>query len=303
MSNNNIIEFHPKQYLLEKAEQYVACLDTFLSEPDPATRILFKALPHAPTDLKQRIMLLLGVFAQEAAARSFLDIMVHPEETDEVRRFAAVQLSVLCGQLTDPASIMDGLRQATQDPDPFTRANGLLAMGWKGNTAATLHLVDGLYDPDPETQQAAVHGLVNLRDDRVLNLLVDRLHHGPADQQRAILCNLWRFSTRRQEVTAVYRQCLSHPDPDLRWDALLAMELMDPASLPNGDGDTNGWTADYVRCLGDADHRIRLLALRRLGKIPNGALVPHRSEIARLLQDPEPAIRLEAHILLSRLLE
>jgi HEAT repeat protein len=307
MIKNNIIEFQPRQLLLDKAEEYIERLETFLSDPECATKVLFKALPLAETDLKQRIMLLLGSFAREKAAEPFFHIMLRLEETDEIRRFAAIQLSVLCGYLDDPDAIMEGLKNGFQDADPFTRANCLLAMGWRGNYAATLFLVDGLYDPDPEVQQAAVHGLVNLRDDRVLNLLIDRLQHGEADLKRAILCNLWRFSTRGQEVTAVYRQCLSHPDSDLRWDALLAMELMDPAtdqshSLEPGTP-PQGWTIDYVRCLRDQDHRIRLLALRRLGKSPILYLTPHRMEIALLRHDPEPAIRQEAHNLLSRLME
>ena len=302
MQDENVIEFRPRKYYLEKAEYYMERLEAFLLEPDAASKILLKALDHAPQELMQRIMLMLGSFAKEAAAMPFFQLMTDPLQADEIRRLAAIELSVLCGHLLNPGPLMEVLKKASQDPDAFSRANALFAMSWKGNNGAALILVDGLYDPDPEVQQAAVHGLANLGDDRVFNLLLDRLRHGGADQKRAILCNLWRFSNLKNEVTAVYRKCLTDPDSDLRWEALIAMDLVEPSEGWNSE-EIEEWTTDYVRCLRDRDHRIRLLAIRRLGKSSTGKLSPHRSEIALLEQDPEPVIRQEARQLLSRLME
>lgn len=300
MQDDNVIEFRPVNYFLERARYYMERPDAFVLEPDAASRVLLKALNHAPEELKPRIMALLGGFAGEAAAGPFFHLMTDPRQTDETRHAAAIELSLLCGRLADPAPIMERLGKQSRDPDPFSRANALIAMAWSANAEAVLHLVNGLYDPDPEVRQAAVHGLVNLGDDRILPLLLDRLHHGPTDQQRAILCNLWRFSKQRRQISAVYRKCLADPDPDLRWEALVAMDLAEPAG-ERPSKKKQAWTADFVGSLRDPDHRIRLFAIRRLAKASTGELVPHRPEIAPLEDDPEPAIRREARHLLSRL--
>lgn len=63
-------------------------------------------------------------------------------------------------------------------------------MGWEGNTQAAIPLIELLYDSDIRVQQTAVNALSNLRDDRILSLMLERLEHGPLEQKRCILFNL-----------------------------------------------------------------------------------------------------------------
>ena len=85
MQDENVIEFRPRKYYLEKAEYYMERLEAFLLEPDAASKILLKALDHAPQELMQRIMLMLGSFAKEAAAMPFFQLMTDPLQADEIR--------------------------------------------------------------------------------------------------------------------------------------------------------------------------------------------------------------------------
>ena len=142
MKKNQIIEFEPKERILEKAKKYVDSLEIFFEEGD-----------HA-------------------------DLRLH--------------------------------------------AN--FAVGQEGNFQAAIPLIERLYDSDIQVQQTAVNALCNLRDDRILNLLLERLEHGPLEQKRCILFNLWRFYSKQEEVTNIYLKYLEHEDPDLRFDALACLK-------------------------------------------------------------------------------
>ncbi len=103
MKKNRVIEFEPRERLLEKAKNYVESLELFTEESDQAIPLLLRAMKHADPDLKREIMLLLGTFAKEACVWPLYDVMTDASDEEEVRHDAAIQLSVI-GPLIDEDS-------------------------------------------------------------------------------------------------------------------------------------------------------------------------------------------------------
>ncbi|NIO08978.1 MAG: hypothetical protein GTO40_13565 [Deltaproteobacteria bacterium] len=278
-----IIKFEPRERVLARAKKYVKSVDRFNQEWDQAFPLLLRALKHADRDLKWEIMCVLGTFAKEEVAWPLYDMMLNPEEKSEVRHDAAVQLSVIAPFLKDPKPLATRLLDELAKSDPERRLHATFALGWKGNVTAAIPLIERLYDADLKVQQAAVTALCNLKDDRILGLLMDRLSHGPMEQKRTILFNLWRFNSKRSEVTKIYLKYLNHEDSELRFDALVCLRSM--TQIP-------GYVEVYRKCLKDADRRIRGLALKRLGE--EGKQTDHeelKEEIGALLQDPDMGIK------------
>ncbi len=124
------------------------------------------------------------------------------------------------------------------------------------------------------------------------SLMLERLEHGSRDQKRAILFNLWRFYSRRDEVISVYLEYLNHDDDDLRFDALVLLGLVT---------DAKSHREVYVRSLSDPDPRIRALALRELSEFGKDALSGLKGMIERMLSDPEMGVKRAAMEVLKRL--
>jgi HEAT repeat protein len=177
---------------------------------------------------------------------------------------------------------VDKLIQDIKSPDPLVRRLAAFALGWEGNAQAAIPLIELLYDKDIDVQQTAVNALSNLRDDRILNLLIERLDNGPLDQKRSILYNLWRFYSRQDEVIDVYVKYLDHPDEELRYDALV---LLGPVVA------TEALLETYGRCLHDPNPRVRRLALKRLADVDVRRLTALRNAFEELLNDPDPEVK------------
>jgi len=280
---NRVINFEPKERVLEKAKKYIESVELLFEERDQAFPVLLRALKHADRDLKWEIMCVLGTFAKEEVAWPLYQMMVDPSENDEVRHDAAIQLSVIGPLLKDPKPLADRLLEEIEISDPERRLHATFALGWRGNFPAAISLIERLYDSDLRVQQAAVTALCNLRDDRILGLLLDRLDHGPIEQKRTILFNLWRFYSKKEEVTKVYLKYLDHEDAELRFDALVCLRPM--AQIP-------GYLEVYRKCLKDSDHRIRELVLKRLGEeSKQNDLESLNEDIRALLNDPNMSIK------------
>ena len=279
----NVIEFDSKHRVLERAQKYVDSVELFLEEGDQAVALLLRALKHADKELKQEIMLVLGSFAKEKVVWPLFDMMKDASENEEVRYDAAIQLSVIGPLLRDPRLLVDRLLEEMQSPDVERRLHATFAIGWEGNVQAALPLIERLYDSESRVQETAVNALCNLRDDKILKLLVDRLEHGPIQQKRVILFNLWRFSSRQKEVMAVYRKYLEDESPELRFAALVCLGPMT---------DVRQHLGMYRKCLKDEDDRVRELALKRLaGEGGEAVLQSLRAEIETLLDDPDMKVK------------
>ena len=257
MKENRVIEFEPKERILERAKKYIESVESFLADGDQAISLLLRAMKHADRDLKREIMFVLGSFAKEDVVWPLYDMMTDPLEDEEIRHDAAIQLSVISPLMKDPQPLVDRLVKEIESSDAERRLHATFAIGWEGNFQAAIPLIGRLYDRDARVQQTAVNALCNLRDDRILGLLVDRLAQGSLEQKRIILFNLWRFHSKTKEVTEVYFRYLAHENRDLRFDALVCM----------GPITETGEHLDvYRKCLTDEDSRVRELALKRLGE-------------------------------------
>lgn len=153
-------------------------------------------------------------------------------------------------------------------------------------------MIERLYDSDVRVQQTAVNALCNLRDERILGLLLDRLEHGPLAQKRSILFNLWRLYSKGEAVRGVYLKYVEHEDPELRFDALVCLG---PMTEVRKDLEV------YRKCLKDRDARIRELALKRLAEHAGERVLKSlRGEIEPLLQDPDTNVQKAAFRVLKR---
>jgi HEAT repeat protein len=292
MKNSNVIDFKPKERLLEKAGSYIESIELFLEEQDEAVPLLLKALEHADHELKHEIILLLGSFAKQEMAWPLYQMITDPDEDEELRRDASIQLSVISPFLKEPQPLIDHLLEDIKSPDPELRLHAAFALGWEGNLQAAIPLIELLYDSDIRVQQTAVNALSNLRDDRILSLMLERLEHGPMEQKRCILLNLWRFYSKREEVVSVYLKYLNHEDADLRFDALVLLATMT---------ETIEHVTTYRKCLKDKDARIRALALKELNEVSGKDLLELRDEFRDMLSDPDMQVKKAAMQILKKL--
>jgi HEAT repeat protein len=291
MKKNHIIEFEPRERILEKARKHVDSLELFSQESDRAIPLLLKAIKYADKDLKSEIIILLGTFAKEEVAWPLYEILSDKSGNEEIRNHAAIQLSVIGPFLKNSQPFVDRLLKDMESPDAELRLHATFAVGWEGNFQAAIPLIERLYDSDIRVQQTAVNALCNLRDDRILNLLLERLEKGPLEQKRCILFNLWRFYSKQEEVTSIYLKYLEHEDPDLRFDALVCLR---PVT------EVREHLEVYRKCLKDKDHRIRELALKSLAEEGGGSLSELREEIEASINDSDMKVKREALKILKR---
>ncbi len=283
MKKNRVIKFEPRERILEKAKKYVATIELFFEERAQAVPLLLRAMKHADRDLKREIMCVLGSFAKEEVVWPLYDMMTDPSEKEDVRHDAAIQLSVIGPLLKDPQSLADRLLKEIESSDAERRLHATFAIGWEGNFQAAISLIERLYDSDLRVQEVAVNALCNLRDDKILDLLLDRLDHGPLEQKKSILFNLWRFYSKREEVTEVYLKFLDHEDPELRFDALVCLGPIT---------EVRGYLEVYRKCLKDKDDRIRELALKRLAEEGGESVLESlKEEIEALLNNPNMKVK------------
>lgn len=291
MGRRKIINFDSKDRLVEKVGPYLESIELFLKEKDKAIPALLKGLKLADNKIKRKIIMLLGGFAKQEIVRPLYEIMVDQKEDEEIRHFASIQLSVTLPFLKERQPFIDNLLVLLKEPNPEMRMHAAFALGWEGNAQAAIPLIELLYDPDIQVQQTAVNALSNLRDDRIFKLLLERLEHGPLDQKRSILFNLWRFYSKRQEVEAVYLQYLDHKDPDLRFDALV---LLGTITLPEAH------FAAYCKCLDDENSHIRALTLEQIGEAGPEKVTVFKEKLIQMISDPDPKVKRTAIKMLKK---
>jgi HEAT repeat protein len=287
-----VTRFDSKERLLARAKRYVESPEFFLDHADEATALLIRALKHADAELRENIKLLLTCFGdKERLAANLSTTLRDPDKDEDERRAAALTLSVIAPHLTDRRALAEDLLKDTTSQDVELRWHATCALGWDGNRDAVLALIDRLYDDDTRVQETAVFALTNLRDDRVLGLLVDRLERGSIEQQRSILFNLWRFYSKQEQAAEVYLRYLEHEDADLRFEALALLGQL-----------TN--VADHVDAirplLRDGQQRVRRLALRTLAELDTVKLRSLRQDVLAMLEDPNMEIKRLAHEILDR---
>jgi HEAT repeat protein len=290
--NKKIINFESKERLFNKVESYIESIELFLEEQDKAVPLLLKALKYADQELKHEIILLLGSWAKQEVAWPLYEILADTKENKDIRNSASIELSVIFPFLKEPQPLLDRLLEDLKSPDAELRIYAAFALGWEGNTQAAIPLIELLYDSDIRVQQTAVNALSNMRDDRIFSLMLERLEHGPFEQKRCILLNLWRFYSKHKEVISVYLTYLNHEDADLRFNALILLGSITEAK---------DYVSVYRRCLRDKDTRIRALALRELNGVNREDLLGFKEEIEEMLSEPDMKVKQAAINILKRL--
>ena len=287
-----VIQFSPKKRILDKILKYLESKELFLDEKETAVPLLLRALEHADIALKQKIILLLGGFAKDEVAWPLYRILSDYEEDDEIRYIAAIQLRVVFPSLENPQPLIDRLLKDLKSDDSDLRVYAASGLGWKGNYQAAIPLIELLFDSDMDVMQAAVNSLTDLGDDRIYNLLLDRLEHGPIEQKRCILFNLWHLSSKQAEVIEVYLEHLQHENPEIRYDALVLLQVVtEPGDCLDA----------YCNCLRDEDSRIRLLALERLAELKKDTLATYKNKIHEMVSDPDMEVQETARKIMNRL--
>ncbi|MBM2805862.1 MAG: lyase domain protein repeat-containing protein, partial [Deltaproteobacteria bacterium] len=245
---------------------------------DQAIPLLLRALKHADGELKREILFVLGSFAKEQSIGPLYEIMTDREEDEEIRQDAAIQISVIAPLLQNPQPVIDSLLKDIGSADAELRLHATFALGWQGNFQAAIPLIERLYDDDDRVRQTAVNALCNLRDDRILPLLLERLEHGDSEQKHCIL--------------DVYLKCLEHDDPDVRFDALACLGLLVEA---------RDHLEVYRKLLKDPDPRIRGLAVKRLAEdAAEAARQSFPADIEALLEDPDMKVKRAALKILKK---
>ncbi len=165
--------------MLQKALLYINDIELFLNEIDLAVPLLIKVLKLADTDLKDEIIFLLGSVARKKVLWPLYEMMADPDEKENTRHSAAIQISVTAAFLEDTDDLTEKLLADMEREDPILRRLAAFAVGWEGNDKAAIPLRCLLYDDDPDLQQTAVNALSNLKGSRLSNILLDRFEHGP----------------------------------------------------------------------------------------------------------------------------
>jgi HEAT repeat protein len=288
---DSIIPFDAEARLLGKVRGYLCNMEELIQDGDQAVGLLINALHLADSDLKLRIVLMLGAMADPRVIDPLYQLMADDKQYDSLRHAAAVQLSLVGARIADNGWV-DRLVGDLGDAEPFMRASAAFALGWEGNRRAVAALVNALGDPDMEVQQAAVSALTNIKDERLFAVLTERLVSGPKEQQRCILYHLCCFASRRREVAQICTRFLSHPDADLRYDALVVLDAVSGVAKP---------LPLFLQCLEDPDPRIREVALAYLDGEDKRRLKALAPKVRPLARDPVPNIRQAAVRLLHHI--
>ena len=199
----SIIPFDSRQRILEQARTYVEDPGKVLSEREKAVPILLRALKAAELEFRRKIILLLGSFAKEQACIPLYDILKDPEEPDELRDQAAIHLSVLGPFLEENQGLVIKLLNDLKHPDTDIRVRAIMALGWEGNLAAALPLIECLYDQDEEIQEVAVNSLCNLKDSHVMALLKDRMQLALLTR-KGLFCLIYGVSRTGKKKSRTY---------------------------------------------------------------------------------------------------
>jgi HEAT repeat protein len=287
---DNIIAFPDQQLALERVGAWLDIPGELPEINDQAVLLMRRAFGLAPEAMKVRILLLLGTSRRSSAADTLYSIMVDIAQSEEVRRFAAVQLCSQGPNLEIAKVLVSHLIEELNCSQPERRANAAIALGWEGHLDCVLDLLEVLYDEDPDVQEAAVEALTNLGDARIVAPFIERLQTAPLAQQKVILYNLERFAGADPRVAATYLNYLSHPKAELRIDAL---------SLLGRVSSISEHMAGYAGCLGDVDPAVRTMALDHLYHQSPETISALAPQIEILASDPYEEIRKRARTLLS----
>jgi HEAT repeat protein len=291
MKPSSVISLDRPKRLLKKTETYLADMDVFLADSARAVKTLLDVVPYADQPLLFKILPLLGSSGKETVLWPLFHLMMDSSMSEEIRRFAAVQLGLAASLSQNPAQFNTALIDNLDHPVSLIRICCALAIGWEENHAAVPALIGRLQDADREVQTAVVTALSSIGDAKVFDALRERLIGGSPEEQRSIILNLWRFAERLPIVEAVYLKCLDHLSTELVPDILSAL-----AMIPH----TPAILSVYRRVLAQDDRRIRLQVLENIEALDPAEYEMLSETLHDLLSDDDSRVRQAAIRLLNR---
>lgn len=140
----------------------------------------------------------------------------------------------------------------------------------------TAALTRGLESEEAEVREAAAVALGQIRDPRVVDLLIERLHHKDPDIRSAAAGALGQIADKRAVEPLV--ECLHDKDADARRAAVFAL---------GGIGDPRA-VEPLIRVLHDEDSLVRTVAAVNLGRMGDARAV---QPLLERLNDSSPAVR------------
>lgn len=224
LNSQKVIPFPNNDHILQVAQRYLEQPEATTLRDDTRLHVLRNALRYAKSDLKIQIMSFLCSLSREDVYWDIYWLMKSDQEEDNVRHQAAVELSNMAERLSDTKEILNVLSADVQSEDPDVRILTTIALGWRANYSGVLALLERVYDTNETVQNLAINSLATIQDERIVPFLEERLLTAPHLQKKAILANLWRFSQRKDAITAIYSQYIQNNDEDLRFDAFVYLE-------------------------------------------------------------------------------
>ena len=227
----------------------------------------------------------------------------------EVRARAALAV----GRLQDSTSV-SALLPLLADASVEVKREAVFALGQIGHRSAATPLLAKLNDPDPETSIRAIEALGKLGDKATTARVAQFLANASAAKRGAAAVALWRLadSTALEDLAAHHRD----PDPEVRWRVLYAMEkiirpeqvvllaathLQDPewlvrayAARTIGRQKSARGTAYLLQVLNDESVPVVVNAVRALQLIADSTCTRCAGDLARLVGDSEPYVRVTA---------
>ena len=215
------------------------------------------------------------VVLEEEKVKDEIDIQIDLLKDSDwtIRREAAVTL----GEMGDERCVAP-LVLALQDSDWQVREAAIEALGQVGSPAVE-HLVKRLRDWD--IRKSAIRALGKIRDERVLDPLMQQLHHDEfKDDATEALVELGAPAVERLV------QALKDKDEMVRKQAIIALgRIKDPAAID-----------PLIDMLKDADWFARLTAAAALEKIGDDR---GRQAIKPLMKDPDLVVRMRVERILA----
>jgi hypothetical protein len=226
MKSADIIPFNRGNHLLKKAQELLANTDLFFSDPQEGVTRLLDALPYCKPMLMLKLLPLLGYAGKDRVLLPLYRLIVEPEQDEQVRISAAVQLGTAGAQSRDPSTVTMLLMDNLDYPDSSIRSCSALALGWEGNNIAVNHLMSHLMDSDRDVQAAIVTALSAIGGTNVFYQLKERLKTGALEEKRSIILNLWRFIEKVPEVATIYADQVNNIDAELKADLLTGIGMI-----------------------------------------------------------------------------
>lgn len=253
-----VLHFQPDRILISRAEEYLNNPGLILNDRERGINCLLKAIRLVDPDMRRKIVVLLGSLGSEDVIDPLYEILIDPDEPDELREEAAININVLGPFLRSPGPRTEKLIRLVEHGCHEERALAIVALGWEGNHAAVDTLCRCLDDSSEEIQELSVFSLCSIGESSMLDILAERLESASLDQRRAILYSIWRFRDRALDVERIYRRELEDGDRRLKTDVLIVFGELEKR-VNHSD--------IYLDYLHDADSRIRAIALERLGSV------------------------------------